>query len=73
VHQNAGLRLKFHVIDSQSDQFGDAQACGETEVKHGAIPDAVAVGGVRGIQDGLHLFNGEVFDKRRIGLLCWNR
>jgi hypothetical protein len=42
-------------------------------VKHGAIPDAVPVGGFRGIQDGLHLFNCEVPDKARIGFLCWNR
>ena len=73
MHHNAGVRLKFQVIDSQSNQFGDAQARGEAEVKHGAIPDAVAVGGVRGIQDGLHLFNCEVADKTCIGFLCWNR
>jgi len=39
-------------------------------MKHGAIPDAMPDSGVRRIEDKLHFFHREVFDKVCIGFLC---
>jgi hypothetical protein len=66
VDKNTGLRLKYHIPESQ--QFRDPKATREAMMKHSAVADAVADVRVRGIQDRLHLLGREMFDKPRIRL-----
>ena len=55
VDQNAGLRLKHHILDPESHQFRDPQATREAEMKHCTVTDALAESRVGGIQNRLHL------------------
>ena len=66
MDENAGVR-KLQIVALPPYPHGDAQASRETEVQHGAIPDADSRAGVRRVEDGLHLFNREVSAQARIG------
>ncbi len=73
MDDNAGVRLKFQVVQSQSNEFGNAQSRREAQMEHGAIADAVPMGGFGRIEDGLNLLHCEMPDETRVGLLCRDR
>jgi hypothetical protein len=73
VHENAGRRLKSQIVQSQPDEFRNAQSRREAQVKHGAIADAVPIGGIGRIEDGLHFLRREMPDEACIGFLCRDR
>ena len=72
MDQNAGLRLKDHILDSKPHQFRDPEAAREAKMKHCAITNAVPDSWVRGIQNRLHFLGSEVPDEACVRFLRRN-
>jgi hypothetical protein len=72
VDQDAGARLERQVAEPQADDLGNSQACGEAEVKHRTVANAIAGGRIGRVEDGLHLLASEIRHERTIGLLGWD-
>jgi hypothetical protein len=53
----------------ERQQFGHAQACGETHMQHGAVANPGARSEIRDVQERLHLGDRQVLDQRLIRLL----
>ena len=66
------MRLKGNLVNTKSDQLGNAQPRGDSDVKHCAPADSEARCRIRRIQDGLALFGGEMVYQANAGFLNRN-
>src|SRR6516165_3351965 len=69
VDQNAGLRLQLEILQAESHEFGDSEACRKTQVEHRPVSDPQPVCRVRSIQQELRLLSGQVRNDSGIGFL----